>query len=74
MKRKTHEEVMESLRKELVTAMRFGHVLYVRLADSAADFKTMFNGEDTFPSSAVFDRSLVASLVDFREGAAKSLW
>ena len=49
MKRKTHEEVMESLRRELVAAMRFGHVLYVRLGDSAADFRTMFNGEDTFP-------------------------
>jgi hypothetical protein len=74
MKRKTHEEVMESLRRELVAAMRFGHVLYVRLGDSAADFRTMFNGEDTFPSSAVFDRALVASLLDYREGAAKSLW
>ena len=73
-KKKTRDEVLENLRKELVAAMRFGHVLYVRLGDSAADFKTMFNGEDTFPSMAIFNRSAVASLVDYREGTATSLW
>ena len=74
LKRKTHEEVMEYLRTELVAAMRFGHVLYVRLGDSAADFKTMFNGDDTFPSMAIFNREAVASLINYREGTATSLW
>lgn len=74
LKKKTRDEVLEHLRRELVAAMRFGHVLYVRLGDSAADFKTMFNGEDTFPSMAIFNRSTVASLVDYREGTATSLW
>ena len=70
MKKRTHEEAMEGLRVELVNCMRFGHTLYLRLTDSACDFKNMFNGDDTFPL-ALFDRSVVTSLSEYRD---KSLW
>ena len=64
---------MEELRVQLVNCMRYGHTLYIRLGDSACDFQATFNGEDTFPL-AVFDRRVVSSLAEYREGSAKSLW
>ena len=49
--RRTHEQVMESLRETLVNAMRFGQTLYIRMADCACDFNH-FSSDDRFPMCA----------------------
>ena len=48
------EAIREKLRRQLVHAMRHGHTLVVRLADSAPDFANSYCADDTFPA-AVFD-------------------
>ena len=39
----------EGLREQLVHAMRYGHILVLRMANSAADFKGTYCGADTLP-------------------------
>ena len=39
----------EGLRRQLVYAMRFGHMLVVRMANSAADFKGSYCAAEAFP-------------------------
>ena len=46
---------------QLVNSMRYGQTLYIRLADSACDFKGMFSSADRFPLE-VFDRRHVSGL------------
>ena len=65
MKRRSHSEVMEALREQLVNCMKFGQTLYIRLADSACDFVHSFTSDDHFPL-AVFDHAVVASLANYR--------
>ena len=72
-KRKSQEDVMESLRVHLVNCMRFGQTLYIRLADSACDFLHQFTSPTHFPE-AVFDRAAIASLEEYRAGAGGNLW
>ena len=73
MKRATHEEVMESLRLQLVNCMKFGQTLYIRMADSACDFRNTFTSDDHFPLG-VFDRATIDSLTDFRDCGGENLW
>jgi hypothetical protein len=49
------DDAREGLRKQLMHAMRYGHILVVRLANSAADFKGTYCTDDAFPH-AVFER------------------
>ena len=70
--RRTHAQVMESLRETLVNAMRYGSTLYIRLADSACDFNH-FSSDDSFPLS-LFAHETVASLRDFTGAGSKNLW
>jgi hypothetical protein len=72
-KRQTREQALEHCRTQLVSAMRYGQTLYVRLADSACDFNSQFSSEDAFPL-AVFDRECVAALQEYREGTGSNLW
>ena len=53
-------ELLERARAQLVKAMRFGQVLYVRLSNSACDFSNRYNGPDTLPL-AIFDAAEVAT-------------
>ena len=53
--------VLERARVQLVNAMRFGQVLYVRLANTACDFSNKYSGADTLPLE-LFDASAVALL------------
>lgn len=71
--RATIEDARESLRLQLVDAMRYGQTLYIRLADSAADFMGSLCDDACFPV-AVFDRAAVDGLVEYREGSVKNLW
>ena len=43
------ETAREGLRTQLVHAMRYGHILVLRMANSAADFKGTYCGADTLP-------------------------
>ena len=45
------------MRRQLVRAMRYGHTLVIRLANSAADFVDSYCADDAFPL-AVFDQTL----------------
>ena len=58
---KTHAEVMEQLRTQLVSAMRYGQTLYIRMADSACDFCGSYTDPAFFPL-AVFDHEAVRAL------------
>ena len=53
--------LLERARVQLVKAMRFGQVLYVRLSNCACDFCNRYNGPDTLPL-AIFDAAEVATL------------
>ena len=50
-------DARESMRRQLVRAMRYGHTLVIRLANSAADFVDSYCADDAFPL-AVFDQTL----------------
>ena len=67
------DEVLETCRVQVANAMRFGQTLYVRLTDCACDFLGTYNADDKFPL-AIFDRSVVASLEEYKEGTANNLW
>lgn len=69
----TVDEVLEQCRVQLVDGMRFGKTLYIRMTNSAADFASTFNAADKFPLS-LFDRTIVGSLEDYKEGTANNLW
>jgi hypothetical protein len=71
--RQSLEQVLEHFRQTLVSAMRYGQTLYVRLADSAADFSNRFNSDESLPL-AIFDRAVVSALHEYREGSANNLW
>jgi len=70
---KSIDEILEGCRMQLVNSMRYGQTLYIRLADSACDFKGMFSSPDRFPLE-VFDRRHVSGLQEYREGTANNLW
>ena len=53
--------VLERVRGQLVKAMRFGQVLYIRLSNSACDFCNKYSGPDTLPLQ-VFDNEEVVRL------------
>lgn len=53
-------DAREGLRKSLVHAMRWGHTLVVRMADSAADFMGSYCADDCFPAR-LFDGSATPS-------------
>lgn len=72
--RRTHEQIMEGLRVQLVSAMRFGQPLYVRLADGACDFVHAYTSPECFPP-AVFDHGEVTALQAFTTGqGTQNLW
>ena len=54
-------EVLERARTQLVKAIRFGQVLYVRMGNTACDFCGKYNGADTLPLE-IFDAKAVAEL------------
>jgi len=60
-KRATREEILEGARKQLVSALKYGSTLYVRMANSAADLVGKYSGPTTFPL-AVFDRKVVQDI------------
>ena len=70
---RSKESVLEDCRVQLVNAMRYGKVLYIRLGDSACDFCSQFSDDATFPL-AIFDRAVVASLAEYKEGGPSNLW
>ncbi|KAL1504287.1 hypothetical protein AB1Y20_010695 [Prymnesium parvum] len=57
------EEAREELRGELLHAMRHGHFLVVRMANSAADFRGAYCADDSFPL-ALFDQTAWPSGTD----------
>ena len=54
------EKAREGLRSELVHAMRWGHTLLVRMANTAADFVHSYCSADHFPVE-IFDSSALPS-------------
>lgn len=56
--------VLERARTQLIKAMRFGHFLYVRLANSACDFCSKYCAADTLPAE-IFDAVSVAALLRY---------
>ena len=65
--------VMEGARAQLVKAIRYGHIFYVRLANSACDFVGKYNGADTLPLE-IFHADKVAALNrEFGSAPAASL-
>lgn len=59
--KKTHADTLESLRQQLVAAMRYGQTLYIRLADSACDFSHSYSDDAQFPL-ALFTHATIRSL------------
>lgn len=49
------EDVLEDLRASLVTSMKHGTTLVIRMTNSAVDFLTQFNHDELFPL-AVFEQ------------------
>ena len=62
--------VREGLRMQLVHAMRWGHTLLIRLANTAADFEHSYCDPDTFPLQ-LFDASQSPAGTD---AAASPVW
>jgi hypothetical protein len=50
----TFVQAMEELRLELVTAMKYGRTLVIRMSDTATDFVHKFTKEDSFPVLDLF--------------------
>ena len=59
--KRSHADTMEGLRQQLVSAMRYGQTLYVRLADSACDFLHAYSDDGQFPL-ALFNHATIRSL------------
>ena len=58
---RSRETILEDLRKQLVSAMRFGQTLYIRLADGAPNFNNNYCDPAFFPL-ALFDHEHLRSL------------
>mmetsp|Transcript_56704 Transcript_56704/g.155886 ORF Transcript_56704/g.155886 Transcript_56704/m.155886 type:complete len:192 (+) Transcript_56704:92-667(+) len=65
------EDAREQLRGELVHAMRYGHYLVVRMANSAADFVGTYCADDSFPVG-LFEQPKVPAGRDAAKDAAFS--
>ena len=62
---RTREEVLEKWRLQLVNAMRYGQVLYVRCANcNPTSLADRLTGDSTFPLS-VFDHATLSTLAEF---------
>ena len=62
---RTREEVLEKWRLQLVNAMRYGQVLYVRCANcNPTSLADRLTGDATFPLS-VFDHATLSTLAEF---------
>jgi hypothetical protein len=59
----TDADVQEMLRKELVSALKFGHTLYIRMTNTAASFLEKYCKPDSFPVE-VFDSKHIMSVND----------
>merc|ERR1711998_213434 len=70
---RTHEEVMEDNRKALINSIKYGHTLYIRLANSAANFKGKYTSDECFPLK-VFDQATWQEVVDkYSDGVGDNL-
>lgn len=54
----TVDDQLEELRRQLLTAMRYGHCLLLSLTDSAVDFLQQYNSPTSFPTRALFQPTL----------------
>ncbi|KAI8895108.1 hypothetical protein BC833DRAFT_178940 [Globomyces pollinis-pini] len=50
----THDDAMEQLRTLLITAMKHGKVLVIRMSNTAVDFPHKFNDPNRFPVTDLF--------------------
>tara|TARA_B110001452_G_scaffold144865_1_gene120413 strand:- start:110 stop:1390 length:1281 start_codon:yes stop_codon:yes gene_type:complete len=64
------EEARDGLRKSLVHAMRWGHTLVIRMADSAADFVGSYCTDDCFPTRLFDGATLPSGSEIARSGSA----
>ena len=64
------EEARDGLRKSLVHAMRWGHTLVIRMADSAADFVGSYCADDCFPTRLFDGATLPSGSEIARSGSA----
>ncbi|KAJ3299558.1 hypothetical protein HK104_008444 [Borealophlyctis nickersoniae] len=55
-RRTTHAEAMETCRRALVAAMKYGRTLVISMADSATDFAKKFTSETEFPAHLVMEQ------------------
>jgi hypothetical protein len=70
---KSHDEIMEGLRVQLVSAMRYGQTLYIRLGDCACDFLHCYTDPAFFPL-ALFDHAALRSVRAYAGPTADNLW
>ena len=62
-------QVMNDARRQLVSALKYGQTLYVRMANSAAHIVDMYSDDEHLPLS-VFDAAVVADATRRFVGAA----
>ena len=63
----------EEARRRLVNAMRYGHVLYIRLANCVPPFRTSFTSDEQFPL-ALFDHEQIHALNHYHPPLGENLY
>ena len=67
---RTKALIIKEARRQLVSAMRHGRILYVRLKSKAVDF-THYSDDDSLPMASIFDQRVATELAKYTTGTAE---